>query len=137
MDAEEQLMLQPDRPLRVDAQRHRELRVESGTVWITAGGAAGDLFLSAGESYRVPRKARVLVEAVRGMARVRLLAPRPHLATMLVQWGRALLPGAIARRSIAVSPSPTPGRSAASPRPAFGVFRRAAISSCETGRRSP
>ncbi|MFH1870367.1 MAG: DUF2917 domain-containing protein [Pseudomonadota bacterium] len=106
MDADEQLLLQPDRPLRVDAQRHRELRVESGTVWITAGGAAGDLFLSEGEGYRVPRKGRVLVEAVRGMARVRLSAPRPHLPAMLAQWGRALLIGTIARWRIAVPSAP-------------------------------
>lgn len=135
MHADEPLLLQPDRPLRVDAKRHRELRVESGTVWITAGGAAGDLFLSAGESYRVPRGEKVLVEAVRGQAGVRLLAAPLRLAAMLAQWGRALLPGAIARQSIAVSPTPTPGRSAASPFPVFGVSRRAAISSCEIGRR--
>lgn len=95
MHADEQLLLQPDRPLRVDAQRHRELRVESGTVWITAGGAAGDLFLSAGECYRVPRKARVLVEAVRGMAEVSLVQDRRRLLTAAMAWLRCLLPGAI------------------------------------------
>ena len=66
------LLLQPNRPLHLDAARHAELRVESGIVWITASGAAGDLFLSAGESYRVPRAGRVLVEALRGTASVRL-----------------------------------------------------------------
>lgn len=97
MHADEQLLLQPDRPLLVDAKRHGELHVESGMVWITAGGAAGDLFLSAGERYRVPREERVLVEAVRGRAGVRLFATPLRLPAMLAQWGRALLPGAIAR----------------------------------------
>jgi hypothetical protein len=72
MPARETLLLQPNRPLRLDAARHAELHVESGTVWITGGGAAGDLFVSAGESYRVPKEGRVLVEAVRAAAGVRL-----------------------------------------------------------------
>ena len=97
MDADEQLLLQPDRPLRVDAQRHRELRVESGTVWITAGGAAEDLFLSAGESYRVPRAARVLVEAVRGMAEVSLVQDRRCSMSAAMARLRCRLPGAVAQ----------------------------------------
>jgi hypothetical protein len=90
MPADQHLLLHPDRPLRLDPARHAELRVESGMVWITASGAAGDLFLAAGETYRVPRAGRVLVEAVRGLAGVRLVA------------------GAIARSWIAVPPAPTP-----------------------------
>ena len=53
MSARETLLLYPDRPLRLDAARHAELCVESGMVWITASGVAGDLFLAAGERYRV------------------------------------------------------------------------------------
>ncbi|MCM2308660.1 MAG: DUF2917 domain-containing protein [Sulfuritalea sp.] len=97
MHADEQLLLQPDRPLRVDAQRHRELRVESGTVWITAGGAAGDLFLAAGESYRVPRRGSVLIEAVRGTAEVSLVQDRRRLMTAAMARLRCLLPGAVAQ----------------------------------------
>ena len=73
MPAHATLLLHPDRPLRLDAARHAELHVESGIVWIT-GGAAGDQFFSAGECYRVPRAGRVLVEAVRAAASVRLAA---------------------------------------------------------------
>ncbi len=70
MPARVSLLLQPNRPQRLDAARHAELHVESGTVWITASGAAADLFLSAGERYCVPREGMVLVEAVRGKASV-------------------------------------------------------------------
>ncbi len=97
MPAHVSLLLQLKRPQRLDGARHAELRVESGTVWITASGVAGDLFLSVGESYRVPRVGKVLVEAVRGAAGVRLVATRPGLPTVLAQWWRGLLPGAIAR----------------------------------------
>ena len=53
MSASETLLLHPDRPLRLDPARHAELCVEIGTVWITASGVDGDLFLAAGERYRV------------------------------------------------------------------------------------
>jgi len=91
------LLLHPDRPTRLDGARHAELRVESGIVWITAGGAAGDLFLAAGQSYRPPRRSRVLVEALRGQASVRLLAPRPALPSLLARWWRAVWPATLAR----------------------------------------
>lgn len=96
MPACETLLLHPDRPTRLDAARHAELRVESGIVWITVDGVAGDLFVAAGERYRPPRRGRVLVEAVRGRARVCLQAPRRPLA-VLAGWWRVLLPRAMAR----------------------------------------
>jgi hypothetical protein len=46
--------------------------IDAGIVWITVGGVAGDVFLAAGERYRVPRRGRVLAEAMRGTASVRL-----------------------------------------------------------------
>ena len=94
MPARPSLLLQPNRPLRLDAARHAELHVESGTVWITDGGAAGDLFLSAGESYRVPRAGRVLAEAVRGVAVARLETNKRRLISALVASFRAMLPKA-------------------------------------------
>lgn len=97
MPARETLLLHPDRPRCLDAARHAELHVESGTVWITASGVAGDLFLSAGESYRVPREGRVLVEAVRGAAGVRLVkSKRRSVRGVVTQWLN-LLSGAIAQ----------------------------------------
>jgi hypothetical protein len=97
MPARETLLLQPDRPQCLDAARHAELRVESGIVWITAGSAAGDLFLAAGETYRPPREGRVLVEALRGMAEISLVQDRRRLMAAAVAWLRDLLPAAIAQ----------------------------------------
>lgn len=97
MSAHETLQLQPNRLLRLDAARHAELRVDSGTVWITASGMAGDLFLSAGQRYCVPGEGLVLVEAVRGMAGLRLTGCAPPLRAGLGEWWRGLLPGAVVR----------------------------------------
>lgn len=96
MPARETLLLQPDRPLRLDAARHAELRVESGTVWITASSVAGDLFLVAGESYRVPKAGMVLVEAVRGAAGVKLERNKRRLISALVESCREMLPKGMA-----------------------------------------
>ncbi|MBK7017691.1 MAG: DUF2917 domain-containing protein [Sulfuritalea sp.] len=72
MPTAQTLLLHPDRPLCLDAARGAELRVDAGIVWITVGGVAGDVFLAAGECYRVPGKGRVLAEAMRATASVRL-----------------------------------------------------------------
>ena len=96
MSARETLLLYPDRPLRLDAARHAELCVESGIVWITSDLAAGDLFLAAGERYRVPRDGMVLVEAVRGVAEVRLVACGRRWIPALVESCRAMLPKGLA-----------------------------------------
>lgn len=96
MPARETLLLHPDRPLRLDAARHVELHVETGIVWITSGGAAGDLFLAAGESYRAPHDGRVLAEAVRGTAAVRLETNKRHPVSVLVESLREMLPDGLA-----------------------------------------
>lgn len=96
MPARQTLLLHPDRPLRLDAARHAELCVETGTVWITASGVAGDLFLAAGERYRVPKDGVVLVEALRGAAEVRLVTCRRRLILAMVESCRAMLPKGLA-----------------------------------------
>ncbi len=96
MPARQTLLLHPDRPLRLDAARHAELCVESGIVWITSDLAAGDLFLAAGERYRVPQDGMVLVEALRGMAEVRLVSYRQRWLAALVESCRAMLPKGLA-----------------------------------------
>lgn len=92
----ETLLLHPDRPLRLDPARHAELRVESGMVWITASGAAGDLFLVAGERYSIPEQGRVLVESLRAAAGVSLHGRRRRRIPELVESWRALLPRGMA-----------------------------------------
>ncbi len=92
------LLLQPDRPLRLPAVRHSEIRVETGTVWITASGAAGDLFLEAGGRYPVPYHGMVLVEAVRGTAEVSLATRRRRWIADLIESCRAMLPKGLATR---------------------------------------
>ncbi|MCC7312268.1 MAG: DUF2917 domain-containing protein [Sulfuritalea sp.] len=96
MSARETLLLHPDRPLRLDPARHAELGVESGIVWITSDVAAGDLFLAAGQRYRVPQDGVVLVEALRGMADVRLVACRRRWIPDLLESCRAMLPKGLA-----------------------------------------
>ena len=97
MPARETLLLHPDRPLRLDAARHVELHVETGIVWITSDFAAGDLFLAAGECYRVPREGRVLVEALRGTAGVRLETDRRRPAPAWLASLRGMLPTGLGR----------------------------------------
>ena len=72
MPTAQTLLLHRDRPLCLDAARGAELCVDAGIVWITVGGVAGDVFLAAGERYRVPGRGRVLAEAMRSTASVRL-----------------------------------------------------------------
>jgi hypothetical protein len=57
---------------------------------------AGDLFLAAGERYRVPQDGVVLVEALRGMAEVRLVACRRRWIPDLLESCRAMLPKGLA-----------------------------------------
>lgn len=78
MPPEQTLLLYPDRPLSLDAARGAELHVDAGMVWITVGGVAGDVFLASGERYRVPGTGRVLAEALRGQATVRLERAARH-----------------------------------------------------------
>ncbi|MBN8474242.1 DUF2917 domain-containing protein [Sulfuritalea sp.] len=95
MPTRETLLLQPDRPLRLHAVRQWELHVEAGIVWITSG-AAADLFLVAGDSYRLPCAGVVLVEAVRGPAVVRLESEQRSRVSALVESLRKMLPKGLA-----------------------------------------
>jgi hypothetical protein len=72
MPVSQTLQLFPDQPQRLDPAHGIELYVESGTVWITAGEAAGDQFFTVGERYRIPTGGTILAEALRGKATIRL-----------------------------------------------------------------
>ncbi len=65
-----QLPLEPDAPVVVTHARGLELRALTGIVWITEAGEACDVFLRAGESYRIRGQGLVVLEAVRDTARI-------------------------------------------------------------------
>ena len=75
MPTRNQLLLQENHPRAFNDAGGAELRTVSGIVWITETGAAEDVFLRAGESRRIRGKGRVVVEAVRGEARLELRRP--------------------------------------------------------------
>jgi hypothetical protein len=50
-------------PLRLTWARGRRVTCERGRVWITAPGEPGDIFLSRGQSWKIPGHGLVLVEA--------------------------------------------------------------------------
>jgi hypothetical protein len=64
------------------------LRIDclGGKVWITEAGEAADIFLAAGESYRIAGQGLALIESI-GDGRVRLTMARPAVGwlTMLVR----------------------------------------------------
>lgn len=60
-------------PLRLRGARGQRVRVDAGCVWITVEGLADDVFLHAGEMFRIPGDGLTLIEAL-GSAGVSLLA---------------------------------------------------------------
>lgn len=75
MPTRNQLVLQENRPRSLDDAGGAELRAVSGIVWITEPGATQDVFLRPGQGHRILGKGRVVVEAVRGEARIELGHP--------------------------------------------------------------
>ena len=75
MPTRNHLVLQENHPRAFNNAGGAELRAVSGIVWITQTDAAEDVFLRAGESHRILHKGRLVVEAVRGEARIELFRP--------------------------------------------------------------
>lgn len=107
MPTRNHLVLQENHPRAFNNAGGAELRAVSGIVWITQTDAAEDVFLRAGECHRIQRKGRLVVEAVRGEARIELFRPGwQHW----VELARRALRGATAiatRAPFSVSPAPT------------------------------
>ena len=107
MPTRNQLVLQENRPRVLNGAGGAELRTVSGIVWITETGAAEDVFLCAGESRRIRRTGLVVVEAVRGEARVELCHPGWR------GWGKLIRRACVQATAIwkpaplAASPAPT------------------------------
>ncbi len=96
--------------MRLDAARGVTLRVRCGRVWLTEQGLPDDVFLGPGQSWRLRRDGRAVIEAEQAStfelaapeARWRI-APPDARATP----ARALR-GALARRGAAWMPEPAP-----------------------------
>ena len=98
MTNREILILQPDRPLRLDDTGSALLRVDAGVVWITSETMAGDRFLIAGQSLSLPCGGKVLAEAVRGPARISLERAEKASPAITLQRLVANLPGTLVAR---------------------------------------
>ena len=72
MPTRNQFVLHENHPRALDDASGAKLRALSGIVWITETGLAEDVFLRAGEDHQLRRKGRVVVEALRGEARIEL-----------------------------------------------------------------
>lgn len=59
-----ELCLAENRPLRLQDACGLRIRCTAGMVWITVAGESADVFLAAGESYRIPGAGDVLIEGV-------------------------------------------------------------------------
>lgn len=64
-----------NRPVRLIGAQGLKVQCLSGTAWITAVGAAHDVFLRPGQVWMVPNNGLVLAEAV-GDAKIRVETPR-------------------------------------------------------------
>lgn len=89
MPATSEMQLLPDQPQALDAARAVELRVAAGIVWLTIAGEATDVFLRAGDAYRLSGKGRLLVEAIHGPARIGLATAVPPEPTFVARWRNA------------------------------------------------
>lgn len=89
MPATSEMQLLPDQPQALAAARAVELRVAAGIVWLTVTGETTDIFLRVGDSYRLPGKGRVMVEAIHGPARIGLATAVPSEPTFAARWRNA------------------------------------------------
>jgi hypothetical protein len=62
-NAHNEIVLASGSPLRLTWARGRRVTCERGRVWITAPGEPGDIFLSRGQSWKIPGHGLVLIEA--------------------------------------------------------------------------
>ena len=72
-----ELVLAENHPLAIRRARGTVIACTRGTVWITVGGEAEDIFLEAGQSYRIAGNGLALIEAV-GAGQVRVETRPDH-----------------------------------------------------------
>lgn len=59
-----EFVLRENHPLRLTRARGRRLLCTSGCAWITAPGVVEDIYLRPGDTWQIPSRGLVLVEAV-------------------------------------------------------------------------
>ncbi len=107
MPTRNQLVLQENHPRALNDTGGAELRAVSGIVWITETGAADDVFLRAGESHQLRCKGRVVVEAVRGVARIELCRPSRQRWVEMVRRTLRSATAIATPAPFSISPAPT------------------------------
>lgn len=80
-----ELCLAENRPLRLQDACGLCIRCTAGMVWITVAGESADVFLAAGESYRIPGDGAVLVEGV-GSGRIMVNPELAKQSDRLCSW---------------------------------------------------
>lgn len=69
-----EICLQNNQPVSMSDARDLRIICTDGKVWVTEAEEAGDVFLSAGQSYQVGGTGLVLVESL-GAGKIRLVTP--------------------------------------------------------------
>lgn len=69
-----ELNLMENEPIRMLAVQGVSIRCLSGTIWITLAGQTEDIFLKAGQAYRIGNQRLALIESV-GVGRIRVESP--------------------------------------------------------------
>jgi hypothetical protein len=70
-----EVCLQDNQPVRLSGASGLHVVCTAGIIWITVNGEVEDIFLTAGERYRVSSNALTLIESI-GSGKVRLLQAR-------------------------------------------------------------
>lgn len=68
-----ELVLFDSVPVRLSSAKGVRVVCTAGTVWLTVEGEAGDIFLRAGEIYRLRGNGLALIEGIAGDGRVRFM----------------------------------------------------------------
>lgn len=79
------LYINAKHPARIKNGRGLRLRVESGSVWITQDGCLNDVYVHAGDSYRIERDGLTLLSAIGGPFALVTLDPSIPLPPTLPQ----------------------------------------------------
>ncbi len=72
-----ELNLAENQPIRMLAAKGVSIRCLSGTIWVTQAGQTEDIFLKAGQVYRIGNQRLALIESI-GVGSIRIESPRKN-----------------------------------------------------------